>query len=578
MDDGDATVEGASVRAPPRTIGTTLRYLGPGLIVAGSIVGSGELIATTSVGAEAGFWLLWLIVVGCVVKVFTQVELGRYTITSGQTTLDALEDVPGPRLARRGNWLVWYWIVMFTASVFQLGGIVGGVGQALSISVPLTETGRIHDEIAGAETEFRVKRSAALLLIRRALEEPGADPRLGALATELETLDRAASSGDRAATSAAFASVLETAEAARSAATLATMDTVFAYLGDARQAFEKSSSLGAKPEAVWDDTIWAAIITVLTAVVLVAGRYGLIQSVSTALVALFTFATVVTVLLLQRSSTWHITWEELGHGLSFRLPPPEAIAANKKPLATALMAFGIIGVGASELVYYPYWCLERGYARFTGAKDDSDSWVERARGWLRVMQWDAWCSMFIYTFATLAFFLLGAATLGRIGLHAEGSEMVRTLAVMYEPVFGSWAPPFFLFGAFAVLYSTFFVANASNARVLADAFRVLHVVPSGERTYRSWVRALSAFLPFVCLVIYILLPHPKRLVLLGGAMQALMLPMLAGAAIWFRHRRSDPRLAPSRTWDALLWISGIAMLVAGATLLYQQIDSLFPPK
>ena len=59
---------------PPRRLLSVARRLGPGLIVAGSIVGSGELIATTKVGAEAGFVLLWLILVGCVIKVFTQVE------------------------------------------------------------------------------------------------------------------------------------------------------------------------------------------------------------------------------------------------------------------------------------------------------------------------------------------------------------------------------------------------------------------------------------------------------------------------------------------------------------------------
>lgn len=46
---------------PPTNILGILGRLGPGLIIAGSIVGSGELIATTKTGAEAGFWLLWLI-------------------------------------------------------------------------------------------------------------------------------------------------------------------------------------------------------------------------------------------------------------------------------------------------------------------------------------------------------------------------------------------------------------------------------------------------------------------------------------------------------------------------------------
>ncbi len=37
--------------SPPTTLPGILRQLGPGLIIAGAIVGSGELIATTATGA-----------------------------------------------------------------------------------------------------------------------------------------------------------------------------------------------------------------------------------------------------------------------------------------------------------------------------------------------------------------------------------------------------------------------------------------------------------------------------------------------------------------------------------------------
>src|ERR1041385_6909792 len=50
------------------------------------------------------------------------------------------------------------------------------------------------------------------------------------------------------------------------------------------------------------------------------------------------------------------------------------------------------------LIYYPYWCLEKGYARRVGPDDGSAEWKERARGWLRVMRIDAWISFFIYSF------------------------------------------------------------------------------------------------------------------------------------------------------------------------------------
>ena len=63
---------------PPKDWKGIARQLGPGLIISANIVGSGELIVTTKVGADVGFILLWFIILGCMIKVFLQVELGRY--------------------------------------------------------------------------------------------------------------------------------------------------------------------------------------------------------------------------------------------------------------------------------------------------------------------------------------------------------------------------------------------------------------------------------------------------------------------------------------------------------------------
>ena len=151
-------------------------------------------------------------------------------------------------------------------------------------------------------------------------------------------------------------------------------------------------------------------------------------------------------------------------------------------------------------------------------------------------------------------------------MDAEGTEMIRSLAVMFEPVFGVFAQAMFLFGAIAVLYSTFFVAAAGNARVLADCCRVFGVKMPTAQSYQRWVQAFSAVLPLLSLVVYLFVQAPKALVLASGVMQALMLPMLSFGAIYFRYRNIDHRLKPSILWDVFLWISGIAMLIAGLTL------------
>jgi Mn2+/Fe2+ NRAMP family transporter len=510
---------------PPSTISGILSRLGPGLIIAGSIVGSGELIATTKTGAEAGFWLLWLILIGCVIKVFVQVELGRDTIIRGKSTMEALSEVPGPRIAGRGNWLIWYYLVMFLASAAQLGGIAGAVGQAVAIAVPLTEQGQKFNQIANAETELKTSQAEQAALARQQDElSPRLQSRLAALDERIASLQ------------------------------------------------QTLTSLGERPSTNYDPQIWAAVIAVITSILLVVGKYKLIEWSTTTMVAAFTLTTLGTVVALQFTDFWAIRWLDIMNGLSFRLPPSSQ-SGSQQALATALATFGIIGVGASELVSYPYWCLEKGYARYTGPRDNSPEWAARARGWLTVLRWDCWCSMVIYTLATLAFYLLGAAILGRVGLNPGGFDLVRTLTAMYEPVFGKFAQALFLVGAFAVLFSTFFVANAGHARVLTDMARVMNFGIKTDADVKRSIRIISGVLPFICLSIYLAVPkEPENLVLLSGVVQAFMLPMLASAALYFRYYRGDTRLRSGVVWDIFLWLSTAGMFLAAGCLVFKSTN------
>ncbi|MBI2946657.1 MAG: Nramp family divalent metal transporter, partial [Verrucomicrobia bacterium] len=111
-----------------------IRHFGPGLILTASVVGSGELIATTSLGAKAGFVALWLILVSCVIKVAVQLIIGRYAIFSGETTLQFMNELPGPRV--RASWFIWCHFLMLMMINFQQGAMLGGVGQVLNIVVP----------------------------------------------------------------------------------------------------------------------------------------------------------------------------------------------------------------------------------------------------------------------------------------------------------------------------------------------------------------------------------------------------------------------------------------------------------
>jgi Mn2+/Fe2+ NRAMP family transporter len=502
----DASSSNDAPQAPPRTLLASLRCLGPGMILAGAIVGSGELIATPKVGAEAGFWLLWLIILGCTLKVFVQIEFGRHTITWGQTALAALDQLPGPRW--KVNWLLWYWFAVVLLIISQNGGIVGGVGQSLTMSMPVTAGGeeynRVQDELV---------RARVLL-----------------------------------------------AEAQRDGAPLVTL----AVLEASTRHLEGRARDVPKPH---DELIWATVVALVTSIIMWFGRYKFIEVVSTLLVGAFTVVTFIALVMLQ-STTWAISGENVLQGLRFQLPPGRTTGAG---LSTALAAFGMIGLSAGEIIMYPYWCLEKGYAAHTGRREETPQWAARASGWMRVLQLDVWLSMFVYTFSTVVFYLLGAAILGRIGLSPAGEGMIRTLAQMYVPVFGDWAHGLFLFGAFTVLYSTYFVFAAGFSRIISDALVLLRILEDTPQTRGHWQRIISVSLPLLALLLYASISEPVAMILWAGLGQATILPMLGAAALYFRYYRLDTRLRPPLISDMLLWVSFAGLLVIGVWSVYSNL-------
>ena len=301
---------------------------------------------------------------------------------------------------------------------------------------------------------------------------------------------------------------------------------------------------------------WLAVaIGTSCAVLLVVGRYRLVETASMLMVGAFTLSTLIAVGFLQ-FTPYAVTGAQLASGLSFHLPAD---------LATAFGAFGIIGVGASELIYYPYWCLEKGYARKLGPDDGTAAWRERAKGWLKVMRVDAWMSFALYTTTTVAFYLLGAAILHAKKLTVQNQQMIEVLSFMYRETFGEWSLWLFLLGAIAVLYSTIFGGTASNARLLADALSLF-----GIKQYRNdeervrWVKACCVLLPVAFTSVFLVFGNPVKLVFWGAVAQGLMLPFLAGAALYF-HFTSPHRDLRARPLSLVfLVIAALLMTALGA--------------
>ncbi|MEO6246185.1 MAG: Nramp family divalent metal transporter [Opitutaceae bacterium] len=437
----------SEIQPAPTSFRGLIRQLGPGLIITAIIVGSGELIVTPKLGAEVGFRLLWFIILGCLVKVFVQIELGRYAITRGRTTLAALDTLPGPRVVV--SWVLWLWLAMYLCLVPQVAGMVGGVATAL---------------------------------------------RLGGMTIPLNVM--------------------------------------------------------------------VVLIGASCAGLLVVGRYRMVEAVSMILVGAFVLTTLVAVGALQFTA-YAVTGAQLADGLSFRLPAD---------LVTAFGAFGVIGVGASELIFYPYWCLEKGYARKIGPDDGSEAWRKRAAGWLRVLRIDAWMSFVLYTTTTVAFYLLGAAILHAKQLKVGNDNMVETLSFMYRDAFGEWSLWVFVVGAIAVLYSTIFGATASNARLLVDALGLFGVKRYRDESDRArWLKIGCVLLPVAFTAVFLIVGNPVQLVFWGAIAQGLMLPFLAGAALYFHHTGTHRGLRAGPISAACLWVGATLMTVLGG---YQAITGV----
>ncbi|WP_119071221.1 Nramp family divalent metal transporter [Rubrobacter indicoceani] len=435
------------IKEPPKGWGQSLRHLGPGLILSASIVGSGELIATTALGATAGFAILWMVIFSTLVKVAVQIELARWTISTGQPALTGYNKVP-PKIGPIG-WVNILWSVMALAKILQIGGIVGGTAVAFSLLLPL----------------------------------------------------------------------------------------------------------GSEPLEFTSLSIWTGIVALSAIALLYSNRYTLVERGAVFLVVIFSLVTVVIALGLPFTPFSYGTADIVG-GLQFAIPAGA--------LGVAIAMFGITGVGADELTFYTYWCVEKGYARYVGPNDGSEEWRERAEGWIGVMYKDAFVSWCVYTFGTLAFFIMGAAVLHPQGLAPEGNEMITTLSRLYTDVLGEWASTLFIAGAIAVLGSTLWASLPSWARMYTNLLATVGVLDwQDTQTRLRWIRIFTIVLPVVWGGAYLFIQSPVLMVQIGGVATGVFL-LAAVVAVWYlRNTETDPRLHGSFPFNALLVVSSIAIILLG---------------
>jgi len=427
----------------PSRLGQKLRFLGPGFILSASVVGSGELIATTTLGAKAGFVTLWVILVSCLVKIVLQLEFGRQSITRGVTSMNLMNQMPGPRFGKKQvSWAAWAWLVLWIFKPIQVGGIIGGVAIILNMAFPVLTV-----------------------------------------------------------------------------------------------------------------TVWTILVAFVVIAIMLYGFYEVVEKISLVFMGLFTLFTLLALIMVQNTG-FAVTWPDIAEGLSFRLP--------KGTVGFAFAAFGLTGVGGDEILSYNYWCLEKGYARYTGVRNDSQAWKKRARGWIRVMHMDAFLSMIVYTVVTASFFLLGASILYQRGELPEGYQMIETISRIYTESVGPMAKNIFLMGSFAVLFSTLFAALAIRTRIFSDLFGVVGWINFGDMKSRlRTIRFIAILFPILWTIAFLLIKLPVLMVTIGGIATFVMLFIVVIAGLWFRFGTKEKILPPGRLYVFFLLISCLAIFLVG---------------
>ena len=426
----------ASIKDPPSSFRSKLAFLGPGFILSASIVGSGELIATTILGAKAGFVAFWVIIVSCVIKVAIQLEFGRTAIINGESPMKLFSGFSG-----KNKWAVWVVFLLTLLKVIQIGGMLGG---------------------------------SALIL----------------------------------------------------------------YL-------------------LYPDIPVAAYVVLLgfvVALLIYKNYYRLIERSSLLMVALFTVLTLVSLIAVSFTE-FRFSIANVIDGLKLHLPPGA--------LLFAIGAFGITGVASDEIIAYNYWCIEKGYASYTGAYDNTTEWRKRAAGWIRVMRLDALFAMIIYTLVTAAFYLLGASILHNAKFIPEGSALISLIADIYTKTLGEGVKIFYLVGAFFVLFSSVFATLAYWTRLFTDIFGQFGWINfSSVKARKKTVAILAWTLPVTWILAYFFIRLPSIMILSGGFVGSVLLLLVCYAAIYFRYKK-NAFMPKSISGDVFLWISVISIFILG---------------
>ena len=116
-----------------RTKPAILSLIGPGLLVAATGVGAGDLATASFTGSQLGTAVLWAVVVGAFLKFVMTEGLARWQLATGETLLEGAVH----RLGRSVGWLFLPYLLLWS---FLVGSaLMSACGVTLHAMIPVFE-------------------------------------------------------------------------------------------------------------------------------------------------------------------------------------------------------------------------------------------------------------------------------------------------------------------------------------------------------------------------------------------------------------------------------------------------------
>jgi hypothetical protein len=287
---------------------------------------------------------------------------------------------------------------------------------------------------------------------------------------------------------------------------------------------------------------WCVVVTVLTAALVVAGRYRGLEVICIVMAGVLVLASVV---------AFCLELPDPQRVLSGALTP--AIPAGSLVTLVALMR---MPTDPAASIMHSAWAVKK-----------REEWIRNGAlgAGLKKSLLDLRVGFGVSLLVALIFVSLGAVVLRPRGVDLEGIDLAVKLSQVYTETVGAWAFPLFIGVAFVAIWGSYY-ANADGVpRIFEQLWKSIRG-ESKDSELRSLRVGFTMAILLGGLLLATVLERPLFLVLLAVSVGLVAYPLIYVLNIYAVTRLIDEEFRPSRLNLVLAYL-GVVYSVVGVTLL-----------